>query len=215
MWTLNEFWNEFSKDDLLSVCKIANYELFSKYKDEVEVSYVGLVKEKYFFISCVRKENIDIGDIWKFYLFVLEHNLNGLLYFDGKLSERYLGMCSKVQNISTPYMELKLVTAKIFKYLCNCCNYGTDIKQNFSRHNKGNQHFENVKLCNLYACGFCGQVFENRHKKAYHMKICIDKKSEVIEEEKKTVVVKIVKVKDGDRMRHLGVGIEFYTELID
>lgn len=70
-------WDKFSKEDLLSVCKITDYELFSKCKDEITISYVGLVKAKYFFICCVRKENIDIQDIWKFYLFVLEHNLNG------------------------------------------------------------------------------------------------------------------------------------------
>lgn len=57
-------------------------------------------------------------------------------------------------------------------YTCDCCNYETNSKQSFEKHNIGIKHFENVKSCNNFACNFCGLVFNTRHKKEYHMKIC-------------------------------------------
>jgi hypothetical protein len=67
---------------------IKDYEKFKKYRADIGADLVAFKDNKYFFIQCKNfKDTIFIDTLAGFYFLLYENNLNGLLYYNGTLSE--------------------------------------------------------------------------------------------------------------------------------
>jgi hypothetical protein len=66
------------------------YELYSKYRNcDIGVDLVGIKNNIVYFIQCKNYDNtISINDLSSFYFLLYEFNLYGIVYYNGRLSER-------------------------------------------------------------------------------------------------------------------------------
>jgi len=79
-----------------------NYELYNKYKNcDIGADLVAVIDDVVYFIQCKNHEQtISINDLCSFYFLILEYELNGIVIYNGKLSERLLDL---KQNIIKYY----------------------------------------------------------------------------------------------------------------
>lgn len=83
-----------------------NYEIYNKYKNcDIGADLVAIKDEQVYFIQCKNYNNtISINDFCSFYFLILEYELNGIVYYNGNLSERLLDLKqNKIKYYNLPY----------------------------------------------------------------------------------------------------------------
>jgi len=83
-----------------------NYELYNKYKNcDIGADLVAVKDDVVYFIQCKNHEqSISINDLCSFYFLILEFELNGIVIYNGKLSERLLDLAQgKIKYINIPF----------------------------------------------------------------------------------------------------------------
>lgn len=88
-------WNDFPEEKLFKLGIIKDYKIFCKYRNDMGADLVARKGLKYYFIQCKNfNGTIYIEDLAGFYFFI--QNYNGILCYNGKLSERYTNLCTEV-----------------------------------------------------------------------------------------------------------------------
>jgi hypothetical protein len=83
-----------------------SYDIFSKYRNaDIGADLIGIKNNIVYFIQCKNYDNvISINDLSSFYFLLYEFELNGLVYYNGKLSERICDLSrGKVPFIHIPF----------------------------------------------------------------------------------------------------------------
>ena len=83
-----------------------SYEIYTKYRnDDIGADLVGIKNNIIFFIQCKNYDDtISINDLSSFYFLLYEYDLNGLVYYNGKLSSRINDLSKgKVPFINMPF----------------------------------------------------------------------------------------------------------------
>jgi hypothetical protein len=88
-------------------------------------------------------------------------------------------------------------------YFCNVCNYTTNIKCNFDKHNNSKKHTEMSELTNKYVCEYCHSKIKHQSNYSRHIKICKTKRDDLnivleLEKIKHTVEIQDLKIKNQD-----------------
>lgn len=68
------------------------------------------------------------------------------------------------------------------KYVCNTCNYSTDVSYCYKKHLITKKHLEHTNIdkyieLNSFTCSYCNSIFKGKHNKSRHYKVCKAKKS--------------------------------------
>jgi superfamily II DNA or RNA helicase len=82
-----------------------SYETYSKYRNsDIGADLVAVRNNKVFFIQCKNyDQTISINDLASYYFLLHEHNLNGVVYYNGKLSERITDLSKQ----KVPFINLQ------------------------------------------------------------------------------------------------------------
>lgn len=84
----------------------SNYDVYLKYKNcDIGCDLVAVKNEQVYFIQCKNfSQTISINDFCSFYFLILEYELNGIVYYNGVLSERLLDLAQgKIKYNNLPY----------------------------------------------------------------------------------------------------------------
>ena len=108
---LNEYDNVYffkdTPESVISKTKLyKNYDMYLKYKNcDIGADLVAVKDEQVYFIQCKNFHNtISINDFCSFYFLVLEYELNGIVYYNGLLSERLTDLSQgKIKYNNLPY----------------------------------------------------------------------------------------------------------------
>ena len=105
-------WSKLPEQILYDLNIIRNYDIFSKYRYDIGADLVAIKDDKYYFIQCKNfSETILMEHLSGFYFLLHEYNLNGLLYYNGKLSQRVKDLSTKkVQFINLPFNNQTIIT---------------------------------------------------------------------------------------------------------
>ena len=86
-------WIDFPEKLLYELNIIKDYDKFKKYRIDIGADLVAFKDNKYYFIQCKNfKDTIFIDTLADFYFLLYENNLNGILYYNGTLSERLIDL---------------------------------------------------------------------------------------------------------------------------
>ena len=114
-YVLNYLYNEYDSvylfkdtpEDIIAKTKLySNYDIYLKYKNcDIGADIVALKDNTVYFIQCKNFDNtISINDFCSFYFLILEYELNGIVYYNGVLSERLKDLSqNKVKYYNLPY----------------------------------------------------------------------------------------------------------------
>lgn len=108
---LNEYDNVYffkeTPESVIAKTKLySNYDMYLKYKNcDIGADLVAVKDEQVYFIQCKNFHNtISINDFCSFYFLVLEYELNGIVYYNGVLSERLTDLAQdKIKYNNLPY----------------------------------------------------------------------------------------------------------------
>jgi len=84
----------------------SNYEIYNKYKKcDIGADLVAVKNNEVYFIQCKNfNQTIGINDFCSFYFLILEYELNGIVYYNGNLSERLIDLAQgKIIYNNLPY----------------------------------------------------------------------------------------------------------------
>lgn len=84
----------------------SNNNAYPKYKNcDIGADLVAIKDDQVYFIQCKNYNNtIGINDLCSFYFLILEYELNGIVYYNGSLSERLTDLAQgKIKYINYPY----------------------------------------------------------------------------------------------------------------
>jgi superfamily II DNA or RNA helicase len=103
-------WKDFPEKLMYENNLINNYEIFSKYRYDIGADLVAYKDNKYYFIQCKNyNDTILMENLAGFYFLLYEYNLSGILYYNGKLSQRVLDLTTnKIQFINLPFNNLTI-----------------------------------------------------------------------------------------------------------
>jgi superfamily II DNA or RNA helicase len=84
---------------------IKDYDIFCKYRYDIGADLVAFKDNKYYFIQCKNfNDTILMENLAGFYFLLYEYNLTGILYYNGKLSQRVIDLSTdKIQFINLPF----------------------------------------------------------------------------------------------------------------
>jgi superfamily II DNA or RNA helicase/phage anti-repressor protein len=104
-------WSKFPEKILYELNIIKDYDKFKKYRNDIGADLVAFKDNKYYFIQCKNfKDTIYIDTLAGFYFFLYENNLNGVLYYNGKLSERLVDLSTgKIPFINLPFNNENII----------------------------------------------------------------------------------------------------------
>lgn len=57
-------------------------------------------------------------------------------------------------------------------YFCSVCNYATNIKCNFDKHNNSKKHTKTLELTNKYICEYCHRKIKHQNNYSRHIQKC-------------------------------------------
>jgi superfamily II DNA or RNA helicase len=83
-----------------------NYDIYNKYRNcDIGVDLVAIKDDKVYFIQCKNYDNIiSINDLSSFYFLIYEYELNGIVIYNGVLSERLIDLKkNRIKYINLPY----------------------------------------------------------------------------------------------------------------
>uniref|UniRef100_A0A6C0DZU4 Helicase ATP-binding domain-containing protein n=1 Tax=viral metagenome TaxID=1070528 RepID=A0A6C0DZU4_9ZZZZ len=108
-------WRDFPERLMFENNLIKEYNTFIKYRYDIGADLVAVKNNKYYFIQCKNYSNtIYINDLAGFYFLLYENNLNGILYYNGTLSQRLIDMSnSKIPFINMPFNNENINISKI------------------------------------------------------------------------------------------------------
>jgi len=119
-----------------------NYEIYTKYKNcDIGADLVAIKDKQVYFIQCKNFNNtISINDFCSFYFLVLEYELNGIVYYNGNLSERLLDLKQdKIKYYNLPYnntiIDVNFMNVENNKIIPR--DYQLDIYEKFKDINRG------------------------------------------------------------------------------
>ena len=104
-------WKDFPEKLMYENNLINNYEKFCKYRYDIGADLVAFKDNKYYFIQCKNyNDTILMENLAGFYFLLYEYNLTGILYYNGKLSQRVIDLSTnKIQFINLPFNNLTIV----------------------------------------------------------------------------------------------------------
>jgi superfamily II DNA or RNA helicase/phage anti-repressor protein len=104
-------WRDIPESILFELNIIRNYDIFCKYRYDIGADLVGKKDNKYYFIQCKNfSDTILMADLAGFYFLLHEYNLNGILYYNGKLSQRVKDLTTgKIQFINLPFNNQTII----------------------------------------------------------------------------------------------------------
>ena len=112
----NEFemvwhWKNFPEKLMLECKLIRDYDKYCKYRNDIGADLVAFKENKYYFIQCKNfKDTIFTDTLAGFYFMLYEYNLNGLLYYNGKLSERLVDLSTgRIPFINLPFNNENII----------------------------------------------------------------------------------------------------------
>jgi predicted helicase len=119
-----------------------NYEIYNKYKNcDIGADLVAIKNEQVYFIQCKNFDNIiSINDLCSFYFLIHVYELNGIVIYNGKLSERLLDLKkNKVEYINLPFNNTILNINFFDKNIINIepREYQLEIYNKFKQINRG------------------------------------------------------------------------------
>lgn len=108
-------WKDFPEEKLYELGIIKDYDIFCKYRNDLGADVVAMKDNIYYFIQCKNfKETVRINDLGGFYFFLIENKLNGILYYNGKISQRLLDLSNNVVKIvNLPFNTEKVYVNKL------------------------------------------------------------------------------------------------------
>jgi superfamily II DNA or RNA helicase len=108
-------WKDFPEKLMYELNLIKDYDKFKKYRCDIGADLVAFKDNKYYFIQCKNfKETIYIDTLAGFYYLLYENNLNGVLYYSGKLSERLIDLSTgKIPFINLPFNNENIIFKEI------------------------------------------------------------------------------------------------------
>ena len=103
-------WKDFPEKLMYDNNLIKNYNIFCKYRYDIGADLVAFKDNKYYFIQCKNyNDTILMENLAGFYFLLYEYNLNGILYYNGKLSQRIIDLSTnKIQFINLPFNNLTI-----------------------------------------------------------------------------------------------------------
>ena len=98
-------WKNFPEKLMYDNNLIKDYNNFCKYRYDIGADLVAMKDNKYYFIQCKNfNDTILMENLAGFYFLLYEYNLTGILYYNGKLSQRVLDLSNnKIQFINFPF----------------------------------------------------------------------------------------------------------------
>ena len=104
-------WKDTPESILFELNIIRNYDIFCKYRYDIGADLVAKKDDKYYFIQCKNfKETILMENLAGFYYLLHEYNLNGILYYNGNLSQRVKDLSTgKIKFINLPFNNQTIV----------------------------------------------------------------------------------------------------------
>ena len=98
-------WSNVPEYVLYELNIIRNYDIFSKYRYDIGADLVAKKNDIYYFIQCKNfSDTILMENLAGFYFLLHEYNLNGILYYNGKLSQRVQELSTgKIKFINLPF----------------------------------------------------------------------------------------------------------------
>jgi superfamily II DNA or RNA helicase/phage anti-repressor protein len=104
-------WRDIPESILFELNIIRNYDIFCKYRYDIGADLVAKKDNKYYFIQCKNfSDTILMADLAGFYFLLHEYNLNGILYYNGKLSQRVKDLTTgKIQFINLPFNNQTII----------------------------------------------------------------------------------------------------------
>ena len=110
-YLLNDYDNVYffkdTPENIISKTKLYNnYDIYNKYKNcDIGADLVAIKNDVIYFIQCKNyNDTISINDLCSFYFLLLEYDLNSIVYYNGKLSERLLDLKQdKIKYYNLPY----------------------------------------------------------------------------------------------------------------
>lgn len=98
-------WKDFPEKLMYENNLIKNYDTFCKYRYDIGADLVAFKNGIYYFIQCKNfNDTIYTENLAGFYFLLLEYNLNGILYYNGSLSQRIIELSNnKIQFINLPF----------------------------------------------------------------------------------------------------------------
>ena len=105
-------WKDFPEKLMYENNLIKDYDTFSKYRYDIGADLVAFKDNKYYFIQCKNyNDTILMENLAGFYFLLYEYNLTGVLYYNGKLSQRVLNLSNnKIQFINLPFNNMTIDT---------------------------------------------------------------------------------------------------------
>ena len=107
-------WRDFPEKLMYENNLINDYDKFCKYRYDIGADLVAFKDNKYYFIQCKNyNDTILMENLAGFYFLLYEYNLTGILYYNGKLSQRVIDLSTnKIQFINLPFNNLTIVKEK-------------------------------------------------------------------------------------------------------
>jgi len=98
-------WKDFPEKLMYECNLIKDYDIFCKYRYDIGADLVAFKDNKYYFIQCKNyNDTILMENLAGFYFLLYEYNLTGILYYNGKLSQRVLDLSTnKIKFINMPF----------------------------------------------------------------------------------------------------------------
>ena len=104
-------WKDFPESILYELNIIKDYDIFSKYRYDIGADLVAKKDNVYYFIQCKNfKDTILMENLAGFYFLLYEYNLNGILYYNGNLSQRVKDLSNRVKLINMPFNNQTIKT---------------------------------------------------------------------------------------------------------
>jgi superfamily II DNA or RNA helicase/phage anti-repressor protein len=104
-------WKNFPEKLMYELNLIKDYDKYKKYRLDIGADLVAFKNNKYYFIQCKNfKETIYIDNLAGFYFLLYENNLDGILYYNGTLSERLVDLSTgKIPFINLPFNNENII----------------------------------------------------------------------------------------------------------
>ena len=98
-------WKDFPEKLMYENNLIKDYDIFTKYRYDIGADLVAVKDNKYYFIQCKNySDTILMENLAGFYFLLYEYNLTGILYYNGKLSQRVFDLSTnKIKFINMPF----------------------------------------------------------------------------------------------------------------
>lgn len=97
-------WRDFPEKIMHELGLIRDYDIFCKYRYDIGADVVAVKDNVYYFIQCKNfNDTIYLDTLAGFFALLYEFNLNGILYYDGKLSQRIIDLYKKIKIVHLPF----------------------------------------------------------------------------------------------------------------